>query len=113
MAKVLDLNSVESSIMDLTLQDENRTTLHLDFPTEALVRELEQLGPELKKIEQGDRSAVDMIYDLAAKLISCNFDYVKVTAEELRSKYRMSVFSAIKFFSAYIDFINELNNQKN
>ena len=113
MARVLDLNCVQSSIMDLTLQDDDRTVLHLDFPTEALVRELEQMGPELKKIESGDRSSVELIYDLAARLISCNFDYIKVTAQELREKYRMNLFSAMTFFSAYLSFINDLGNQKN
>lgn len=113
MARVLDLNCVQSSLMDLTLQDENRTVLSLDFPTEALVRELENMSPELAKIEKGDRSAVDMIYDLAARLISCNFDFVKVTAEELRGKYRMNLFSAIQFFNGYLDAINELSNSKN
>lgn len=113
MARVLDLNSVQSSIMDLTLQDEARTVVHLDFPTEALVRELEGMSPELKKIEKGDRSSVEIIYDLAARLISCNFDYFKVTGEELRTKYNMGLYSAITFFSAYLDFINDLGNAKN
>lgn len=113
MARVLDLNSVQGAIMDLTLQDEARTVVHLDFPTEALVRELESMGPELKKIEKGDRSGVDMTYDLAARLISCNLDYFKVTGQELREKYRMNLYSAITFFSAYLDFITELGNSKN
>ena len=113
MARVLDLNHVQSSIMDLTLQDEARTVVHLDFPTEGLVRELEQMGSELKKIEKGDRSSVDMIYDLAARLISCNFDYLTITAQELREKYRMNLYGAISFFSAYLTFINELGNEKN
>lgn len=113
MARVLDLNAAQSSIMDLTLQDEKRTVVHLDFPTEGLVRELEAMAPELKKLETGDRSAVDMIYDLAARLISCNFDYFKVTGQELREKYNMNLFGAITFFSAYLSFINELGDQKN
>lgn len=113
MARVLDLNSVQGSIMDLTLQDDARTVVHLDFPSEGLVRELEGLVPELKKMETGDREAVGMIYDLAARLINCNFDYFKVTGEELRVKYRMTLYSAIAFFNAYLEFLGELNNQKN
>ncbi len=113
MARILDLNSVQHSIMDLTLCDDNRTVLHLDFPTEQLVRELEGMGPRLKELETGDHSAVDMIYNLAAQLISCNLDYVKVTAEDLRGKYKMNLYGAITFFSAYMDFINELADEKN
>lgn len=113
MARVLDLNGVQSSIMDVTLQDADRTVLHLDFPTEALVRELEGLTPELDKIKKGDRNAIEMIYDLAARLLSCNLDFIKITAEELRGKYSMNLVSALAFFSAYMSFINELGNQKN
>ena len=113
MARVLDLNTIQGSIMDLTLQDDNRTVVHLDFPTEGLVRELEGMAPSLRKLETGDRSSVDMIYDLAAQLISCNLDYFQVTGQELRTTYKMNLFSAIKFFSCYLDFIKDLNNEKN
>lgn len=113
MARVLDLNTVQTSIMDLTLQDEARTVVHLDFPTEGLVQELQALAPEFKKVKTGDRSAVDMIYDLAARLINCNLDYIKVTGQELRDKYRMNLYSLLAFYSAYMDFIRELGNQKN
>lgn len=113
MARVLDLNSVQSSFMDLTLRDDARTVVHLEIPTEELVRELENMGPELKKLETGDRTAVDMIYDLAARLINCNSDFLKVTGQELRTKYGMNLVVTLSFFSAYMGFINELSNQKN
>lgn len=113
MAKVLDLNELQNSILDLTLQDEHRTVVHLEFPTEALVRELEALQPELVKMQKGDASAVVAIYDLAAKLINCNSDLITVTGEQLRKDYRMSVLSAIKFFDAYLGAINEIANAKN
>lgn len=113
MARVLDLNKVQNSFMDLTLQDTAQTVVHLDIPTEALVSELEGMGPELKKLEAGDRSSVDAIYDLAARLINCNLDLFTVTGKELQGKYGMNLFSAIAFFSAYLGFINELSNEKN
>lgn len=113
MPRVLDLNTAQSSLLELTLQDEKHTMLQLDIPTEALVRELEGLTPELEKIKTGDRSSVEMIYDLAARLISCNLDYVTVTGEELRTKYRMNLVSAINFFSAYFDAIQALIDEKN
>ena len=113
MARVLDLNTVQSSIMDVTLQDKDRTLVRLDFPTEELVRELEAMVPELNKLEKGDRTAINMAYELAAKLINCNLDYIKVTAQELRTTYRMSLLSAVTFFSAYLDAIHALENEKN
>lgn len=113
MARVLDLNSAQQSLIELTLQDENRTHLSLDIPSEQLVNEMENLLPELQKIKQGDRQSVDMIYDVAAKLISCNLDFVTVTAEELRGKYRMNLVSAINFFNAYFTAIEEIIKTKN
>jgi hypothetical protein len=113
MARILDLNNVQQSFMDLTLQDAAHTVVHLDIPKEALVSELQGMGPDLEKIKKGDRESVDLIYDLAARLINCNLDYFKTTGQELREKYGMNLFSAIAFFSAYLGFINELSNQKN
>ena len=113
MARVLDLNSVQSSIMDVTLQDKDRTVVRLDFPTEELVRELEALVPQLDQLKKGDKPAIEMTYELAAKLINCNLDYFKVTAQELREKYRMNLLSAVTFFSAYLDCIRDLEKVKN
>ena len=113
--KILDLNNVERSVMDLTFMDEARTTLTLKIPTEDLVNELENMGPELAKMKTGDRDAVDLIYGLAARLISCNRDFVEVTAAELRDKkkYRMDLESLLIFVSNYMDFISSIANQKN
>lgn len=113
MARVLDLNTVQSSLLDITLQDKDRTTLRLDYPTEELVRELEAMIPQLHKLENGDRAAIVMTYDLAAKLINCNLDYIETTGEELRTKYRMNLISAVAFFGAYMDAIRALENEKN
>lgn len=113
MARVLDLNCVQNSIMDLTLQDEARTVFHLDIPTEELVREFEAMIPELDDLKKGDRAAINKIFEVAAKLISINLDYIQVTAEELRSVYRMNVISALNFFSAYMDALESLANEKN
>lgn len=113
MARVLDLNNVQQSFMDLTLQDDAHTVVHLDITTEENVNKLLSIGPDLEKLKRGDREGVDAIYDLAAKIISCNLDYFTVTGQELREKYGMNLYSAIAFFSAYMGFINELSNQKN
>lgn len=113
MARVLDLNNVQQSFMDLTLQDDAHTVVHLDITTEENVNKLMSIGPELEKLKKGDREGVDAIYDLAAKIISCNLDYFTVTGQELREKYGMNLYSAIAFFSAYMGFIKELSNQKN
>ncbi|MBR5879148.1 MAG: hypothetical protein IKY91_06300 [Akkermansia sp.] len=113
MNKVLDLNTVQRPTLELTLMDDARTTFRVSTPTEAMVQELQQMGSELESLKSGNRDAVATIYNLAARLISCNRDYIVVTAEELRSKYRMDLESAILFFSAYMDFISAIQNEKN
>lgn len=114
MARVLDLNTAERPTLELTLQDKERTTILVSTPSEALVRELEAMAPDMGELlKRGDKESVDAIYDLAARLISCNRLGMQVTAEELRTKYRMGLESALLFFSAYLDFINELTNAKN
>ena len=111
---VLDLNAVQLETLDLTLQDEARTTLHVKTPTEALVAELEAFTPEmLTVLRTGNKEGVQSIYDLAARLISCNREGITITGEELLGKYRMTLESAVVFFSAYMDYITGITNQKN
>lgn len=114
MAKVLDLNNLTRPTLELTLQDEQRTTVRLTTPSEALVQSLSALTPaELEKLKSGDKESTDFAYNLAAQLISCNLDFLTVTAEELRGRYHMDLYSAMVFFGAYLDFINEIANAKN
>ena len=111
---VLELNAVQLETLDLTLQDEARTTLHVKTPTEALVAELEAFTPEmLTVIKTGNKEGVHSIYDLAARLISCNREGITITGEKLLGKYRMTLESAVVFFSAYMDYITDITNQKN
>lgn len=110
---VLDLNNVQRPTLEVTLLDKERTTLRVTTPSEAVINEFEALLPELGKIQQGDRSAVDLIYDLTARILSCNRDFIKVTAEELRGKYRMDLETAIIFWAEYNRFIDDIANQKN
>lgn len=114
MRKVLDLNTAKRPTLELVLQDKDRTKLRLSTPTEGLIEEMQQLSPDmLDIISSGSREGVEMIYDLAARLISCNRDFIKVTAKELTDKYNMDLESAILFFSAYMDFITEITKEKN
>lgn len=113
MARTLDFNELQSSILDITLRDEARTVVHLDLPVEALINELENLQPHLDEMKTGTPAAVKGIYDLAAKLINCNLDYFQTTGDELMRKYGMNLVLIMQFFSAYMDCITELQNAKN
>ena len=114
MAKKLDFNSIEPLVLELTMKDDDRTCIRVSTPTEALVEELQQVAPKLNAAIKGKNEAsTESIYDLAARLICCNLDDIKVTAEELRNKYRMNLENLLIFFGAYIAFINEVTHEKN
>lgn len=113
MARVLDLNTVERPMLELHMADENRTVLYLTTPTEALVQELQELGKKLPDVQSGNVDSIAFAYDLTARLMSCNRDGVKVTADDLRHKFCFKLETLFIFYGAYFDFINEIKNQKN
>ena len=112
--KSLDFNTLQRPYLELTMQDTERTIIKVSTPTEALVEEFETALPELRVLPQaGNAEALQASYNLAAKIINCNRSFITVTAEELRSKYKMDLESLIVFFSVYMDFLNEIYNEKN
>lgn len=114
MAKTLDFNKLNRPTLRLIMQDDRRTTIDVTTPSEALVEELTETAPELETVLKSmDANSIRTVYDLAARLISCNLAGLQVTAEDLRDKYKMNLESLIVFFSAYIDFIEEITKAKN
>ena len=113
MARVMDFNQVQSSFWDITLRDKDRTVVHLDLPNEALINKLENMQTEIAAMKTGTQEAVKSIYDFAADLINCNFDYFTCTGEELATKYDMNMVIILQFISMYMNTIEELKNAKN
>ena len=112
--RTLDLNTAQRPTLELTLMDDDHTLVRVSTPTEGLIQEMQQISPTMLEVmETGDQAGIAEIYDLAAKLINCNRDFFKTTGEELRTKYCMDFESAILFFNVYMDFINDIVNQKN
>lgn len=114
MAKVLNFNTVERPTLELIMQDDAQTLIQVGTPTEGLVEELSAMAPQLDKVLQAqDAESIKAIYDLAARLINCNRNFVKVTAEELRDRYRMNFESLVLFYGAYIEFLDDIMKAKN
>lgn len=114
MAKTLDFNKLNRPVLQLVMQDDEKTVIKVTTPSVDLIEELQATLPELQNnLTTGDRSAIELCYDLAARLMSCNRSFVNVTAEDLREKYRMDLESIIVFYSAYLDFIGEIASAKN
>ncbi len=114
MARLLDFNNIEVQTLDIVLRDEARTEVHLRYPTEGLVQELIRISPEIHKVlETGDAESFNLTYDLVARLINCNRDGIKVTGEELRTKYKMDFEMVIVFCTNYLAFLKEVTDAKN
>lgn len=114
MAKSLDFNSVQRPTLELTMKDDARTVIRVSMPKEALIERLSAGLSELREIvAQQDGESIRALFELAADLISCNRNFVTVTAEDLRDKYHMDFEDLTIFFSAYLDFVNEIQNAKN
>jgi hypothetical protein len=104
---------VQRPTLELVLNDEAGTTLHLTTPTEGMVQELQDVAAELRDAQKGDMESVALAYELTARLMSCNRDGVTVTVEDLRGKYRFDLETLFIFYGAYLEFINEIKNAKN
>ena len=114
MAKMLDLNALDQPIIEIKLRDENRTVFRLTTPTTKLVEKFVAAKAEISEIAKSkDEEKIKKLFELTAELISCNADYLTVTAEELRDKYRLTFGDIVVIFAAYLDFIKEFNNAKN
>lgn len=114
MAKILDLNALEQPVLEIKLKDENRTIFRLTTPTTRLVEKFSAAKAEISAVaESRDVEKIKKLYELTAELMSCNADYITVTAEELRDKYRLTFADIVVIYAAYLDFIKEFNNAKN
>lgn len=114
MAKMLDLNALDQPILEITLRDENRTIFRLTTPTVALVEKFEVAKGEIAEIAKSQNvDKIKKLYALTAELMSCNADYITVSAEDLRDKYRVNFGDLVIIFAAYLDFIREINSAKN
>jgi hypothetical protein len=114
VAKTLDFNVVVPPTLPIVMRDDRRTEIIVTAPTEGLVEELQAVAPSMGGMLAADEAvATPVIYELAAKLISCNKAGLQVTVDDLRDKYKMNLEMLIIFFNAYLDFINEITNAKN
>lgn len=114
MSKSLDFNALNPPTLVLTMRDERHTEIVVTTPTEMLVEELQALAPELTRLLAGnDAESIKTAYTLAAKLISCNRSGLTVTADDLRTKYRLNLEALIVFYNVYLDFLNEITGAKN
>jgi predicted nucleic acid-binding protein len=114
MAKILDLNALDQPILEVKLRDKARTIFRLTTPTTKLVEKFIVAKAEVSEVASTrDADKIKALYELTAELISCNADYITVSAEELRDTYHLTFADLVVIFAAYLDFIKEFNDAKN
>jgi len=114
MAKTFDFNALEQPTLEVIMQDDHRTVLHLCTPTVELLERFQAAAKDARIIaKKKDGQTIQALYDLMADIFNNNADGVAVTAEDLRDKYRLSLVHFVAFMPVYLDFIEEIKTAKN
>lgn len=114
MARSFDFNAILQETLETRL--DAQTVLHVTTPPERVIEQLAASQEELeslKDVEGKEMEKVRASYRLAAEIISCNTEGVKVTAEDLRDKYKLPPVTLALYLATYMDFINEFHAAKN
>ena len=114
MSRVLDLNSIKIPTLELVFTDDAHTAIHVTAPTEALIDEMESWATTgLGALSSNDTESIEAAFDMTARLLSCNKEGLRITAEDLHKKYQVDIWMLIMILNAYTDFISEIKNEKN
>lgn len=115
MTQALDFSANRKPTLPVTLRDaEGARRVRVTTPSLDLMEEIRANLPSLQALLEGasDESR-EAVFDLAARLISCNRDGLTVTGPELIDKYDLDEEDLTVFFSEYLDFIEGLAGAKN
>lgn len=114
MAKSLNFRQFAQPTLPITMNDAAETVFTLTAPSVELVEQLEANQKALlDTFKKGNRESLDEIWNLAARLISCNRECRQVTVEDLKGKYGMTYQMLFIFLEAYGEFIAEIEAAKN
>lgn len=114
MDNVINFDRYRPPVLRVVLQDEQRTALQVTPPTVALQEELRARISDLNALLSGtDDEKREGLFDLAARLMSCNRNMRKITPGQLHTEYGIVEEDLVVFFEAYADFLKGLENAKN
>ena len=116
MNKLTDLRLADYPTMTVVLPDEAGTTVHVSAPTVDLCDELRANERKIYAVlrgKEGDARTSRAVYELAAQFLNCNDDNFTTTAQELATKYRLSLRVLDVFFRDYAEFLKSLEHEKN
>ena len=101
-------------ILSVEMMDAERTVINDTPPTVDLQDELRSRMADLQELLNGtDGEQREVLYDLAARLMSCNRNMRKITPDLLRKTYCLDEEDLIVFYQAYAEFLTEIESAKN
>ena len=110
MAKTLDFNTLRKQCLTVKLPDEKKTVLMIYTPTKAILDSFLNMKDNLSD-ETIEDEAIEELYDVVAKIMSCNKGGKKVTKELVEELFDFE--DIIVFIKAYTDFVSEVTSSKN
>lgn len=113
MNRSLNLNTAKRPTFELTMMDDDETTIHVKVPELDLFKELQAMSDDLNEADENDPDVLDSIFDFLARLLSCNRENVAITSAELVGKYNMDFESALLVINEYVGFLTDVVNAKN
>lgn len=112
--KNFDFNAIQQPVFPVTLRDDDKTVVHVTYPTVELLDRFMAMTPELQDVAKAkDGRTVHAVFGLVADILNCNEDGFAFTAEELRDRYNMTLYGVFQFAVAYMTFLKEAQDAKN
>lgn len=110
----LNFNKYRPPILKVEMLDDADTVIHVTPPTVDLQEELRARLPELNALLTGGEDEQRVaLFDLAARLMSCNRNMLKITPQQLRATYNLDEEDLVVFYEAYADFLKGIEHAKN
>lgn len=114
MDNVVNFNRYRPPILKVEMLDAAGTVLQVVPPTVELQEELRAKSADLYALLTGnDADKRAGLYDLAARLMSCNRNMLTITPESIRTTYNLVEEDLVVFFEAYTNFVRGIEQAKN
>lgn len=111
MAKAINFNNIKKKYLTITLQDEKKTTILVGTPTKEIMDKLVSLQDIFNDPDSIDNDTIDNLYEICANIISRNKTNTRIDTETLAQLFDIE--DLFIFFNGYMDFVGELNSEKN
>lgn len=109
MAKMLDFSKAKKPTLPVKFDD--GSMVHVYTPSKIQFDEMTEAQEYFDQALEGDRGAMDRLYDITATLMSNNKTGREIAVDELAGY--LDVSDIVLFFRAYAQFISEVIAEKN